>query len=100
MNMRLFKKKKEHHLSVIDFYTMLRHYDVQSNNIAVIEDAKKFKNIIKHFKNQIKPLREDKVIKAGDEKYIFIKDEIDTTVMLINKISDLDNTNIVFGKYI
>ena len=97
-----FKKKLKikNDISVIDFYTMLRHYERRSTNIAVMKDKKSFKNLIKHFKNNVKPIREDKIIKISDEKYVFIINDIDRTIMFFERIEDLDNSKMVFGKYI
>ena len=97
---KYFKDKDIQHKIVIDFYSLLRTFKAGSTNIAIIQNKGKFRYVVKSFEERLIKARGDTELKVNDDKYIFIIDEIETVIVRVNNIPELEKHRIKFGRYI
>lgn len=95
-----FKDSAFRHKVTQDFYTMLRFYDKTATNIAVIGNQWKFKVLVNKYKSMLRPQNDDKMYKISDRKYIFIINETETTVVLLNNLDELYLFRLKYYKYL
>ena len=99
------KKKKEVPKNITGkeiceiYYTLQSYYDGIAPNIAVIKNKKKFDWQIKVYTERLKLEQSDKVIKTSEDRYTFIIDGRETTIILIRDLSDFERYNLYFKRF-
>lgn len=81
------------------YYTLQSYYDGIASNIAVIKNKKKFDWQIKVYTERVKPKTNDKIIKTSEDRYTFIIDGRETTIILIRNLSDFERYNLYFKRF-
>lgn len=84
----------------LKFYTLLKYYNPNANNIAVLGDVKRFNKLIDTYMSEYQYNNGAKVIKINDTKYCFIQNDMDITIVLIKTNEDLDKNRLKYRKFI
>lgn len=84
----------------LKFYTLLQYYSPAAPNIAVLGDKEKFDLLVSKYKKDYNPEAGHQMLIINPNKIIFIFNDYEITLVLIENFNDLYKYRLKFKKYL